>query len=154
MRWMASNTRLSRLKVTSSASASRFRINHHQSYAVQRVRRRGSASATLNFPSCRPALLLAMDSVNITFPCSLLKTASSRIGSLALQSLFALVSFCGSDWFGSTCFNRIDYDGMAYTDVARQVSRGEFHSSINAFRSPLFSWIIALALCSFEIGRA
>lgn len=90
-----------------------------------------------------------MDSVNISFPCSLLKTASSRIGSLALQSLFALVSFCGSDWFGSTCFNRIDYDGMAYTDVARQVSRGEFHSSINAFRSPLFSWIIALALCSF-----
>jgi hypothetical protein len=48
-------------------------------------------------------------------------------------------------WFGSKCFNAIDYDGMAYTGIARHVRQGEFHSAINAFRSPLMSWLIAAA---------
>src|SRR3974377_2542382 len=47
-------------------------------------------------------------------------------------------------WFGSKCIHQIDYDGMAYTGVARHLAEGQFHASINAFRSPLLSWIIAL----------
>ena len=39
-------------------------------------------------------------------------------------------------WFGSKCFHQIDYDGMAYTGIARHLSQGQFHSAINAFRSP------------------
>lgn len=46
-------------------------------------------------------------------------------------------------WFGSKCLRQIDYDGMAYTGIARHLSQGEFHAAINAFRSPLFSWLIA-----------
>jgi Dolichyl-phosphate-mannose-protein mannosyltransferase len=46
-------------------------------------------------------------------------------------------------WFASKFFNQIDFDGMAYTGIARHVRQGEFYSSINAFRSPLISWLIA-----------
>lgn len=47
-------------------------------------------------------------------------------------------------WFGSKCIHQIDYDGMAYTGIARHLRQGEFYAAINAFRSPLLSWIIAL----------
>lgn len=46
-------------------------------------------------------------------------------------------------WFAPKCFNQIDFDGMAYTGIARHIRHGEFHSAINAFRSPLVSWLIA-----------
>ena len=48
-------------------------------------------------------------------------------------------------WFASKCFNQIDIDGMGYAGVARHLRQGEFHAAINAFRSPLISWLIALA---------
>jgi len=48
-------------------------------------------------------------------------------------------------WFASKCFNEIDIDGMAYLGVARHLRQGEFHAAINAFRSPLISWLIAMA---------
>ncbi len=47
-------------------------------------------------------------------------------------------------WFGSKCIHQIDYDGMAYTGIARHLRQGEYFAAINAFRSPLLSWIIAL----------
>ena len=47
-------------------------------------------------------------------------------------------------WFASKCFNQIDIDGMAYVGIARHLRQGEFRASIDAFRSPLFSWLIAL----------
>jgi hypothetical protein len=46
-------------------------------------------------------------------------------------------------WFGPECLHQIDYDGMAYTGIARHLRDGDFHLAINAFRSPLLSWIIA-----------
>jgi hypothetical protein len=48
-------------------------------------------------------------------------------------------------WFAPKCFHQINFDGMAYTGIARHLRNGEFHSAINAFRSPLISWIIAAA---------
>src|SRR5437764_6003350 len=48
-------------------------------------------------------------------------------------------------WFASKCFNQIDFDGMSYVGIARHLRHGEFHASINAFRSPFISWLIALA---------
>lgn len=48
-------------------------------------------------------------------------------------------------WFASKCFNQINFDGMAYTGIARHIRQGEFHSAIDAFRSPLISWLIAAA---------
>src|ERR1700687_3312249 len=64
--------------------------------------------------------------------------ASSLLISLAVLScVFQLF------WFASHCFNQIDYDGMAYTGIARHLRQGEFHAAINAFRSPLLSWLIA-----------
>ena len=47
-------------------------------------------------------------------------------------------------WFGSKCIHQIDYDGMAYTGIARHLRQSEYFASINAFRSPLLCWIIAL----------
>jgi 4-amino-4-deoxy-L-arabinose transferase-like glycosyltransferase len=57
----------------------------------------------------------------------------------------ALVVGCGFQlwWFSRTCFNEIDFDGMSYVGIARHIRQGEFHSAINAFRSPLISWLIA-----------
>jgi hypothetical protein len=46
-------------------------------------------------------------------------------------------------WFRSKCINQIDFDGMAYVGIARHIREGAFHSAINAFRSPLSSWLIA-----------
>src|SRR5580700_4322867 len=48
-------------------------------------------------------------------------------------------------WFASKCVNQIDIDGMAYLGIARHLRQGEFQAAINAFRSPLISWLIALA---------
>jgi Dolichyl-phosphate-mannose-protein mannosyltransferase len=48
-------------------------------------------------------------------------------------------------WFSSMCFNQIDIDGMAYLGIARHLRQGERHTAINAFRSPLISWLIAVA---------
>ena len=53
-------------------------------------------------------------------------------------------------WFASTCFNQIDIDGMGYLGIARHLRQGEFHAAINAFRSPLISWLIAV----FSFGGA
>ena len=48
-------------------------------------------------------------------------------------------------WFASKCFNQIDIDGMGYLGIARHLRQGEFHAAINAFRSPLISWMVAVA---------
>jgi Dolichyl-phosphate-mannose-protein mannosyltransferase len=48
-------------------------------------------------------------------------------------------------WFASKCFNQVDIDGMGYLGIARHLREGEFHAAINAFRSPLISWMIAIA---------
>jgi hypothetical protein len=48
-------------------------------------------------------------------------------------------------WFASKCFHQIDIDGMAYVGIARHLRQGELHASIDAFRSPLISWLIAVA---------
>jgi hypothetical protein len=53
-------------------------------------------------------------------------------------------------WLASKCFHQIDIDGMAYLGIARHLRQGEFRAAINAFRSPLISWLIAVA--SFGSG--
>lgn len=46
-------------------------------------------------------------------------------------------------WFGSRCIRQIDIDGMDYVGIARHLRDGQFFKSINAFRSPVISWLIA-----------
>jgi Dolichyl-phosphate-mannose-protein mannosyltransferase len=65
------------------------------------------------------------------------RTSTCLFAGAILTCIFQLL------WFGLKCFNQIDYDGMAYTGIARHLRQGEFHSAINAFRSPLLSWLIA-----------
>jgi dolichyl-phosphate-mannose-protein mannosyltransferase len=48
-------------------------------------------------------------------------------------------------WFASKCFNQVDVDGMGYLGIARHLRQDEFHAAINAFRSPLISWLLAVA---------
>ncbi len=48
-------------------------------------------------------------------------------------------------WFYPRCIHNIDFDGMDYVGIARHIQAGHFAASINAFRSPLISWLIALA---------
>jgi Dolichyl-phosphate-mannose-protein mannosyltransferase len=46
-------------------------------------------------------------------------------------------------WFASKSFSFIDYDALSYIGIARYLRAGEIQASINAFRSPLISWLIA-----------
>jgi hypothetical protein len=46
-------------------------------------------------------------------------------------------------WFSPKCSHDIDFDGIDYIGIARHINNGNFLASINAFRSPLISWIIA-----------
>jgi hypothetical protein len=48
-------------------------------------------------------------------------------------------------WFASKCWHQINSDGMTYLGIARHLREGDFYAAINAFRSPLLSWLIALA---------
>ena len=57
-------------------------------------------------------------------------------------------------WFASKCFNQIDIDGMAYLGIARHLGHGQFQAAVNAFRSPLISWLIALASFASAGGSA
>jgi hypothetical protein len=61
--------------------------------------------------------------------------------------VIATVLSCSAQlaWFARRCIHQIDFDGMAYTGIARHLHEGEFHAAINAFRSPLISWLIAAA---------
>ncbi len=76
------------------------------------------------------------------------KTISQRnyfpylIAAVEISCVFQLT------WFGFKCFSRVDFDGISYIGVSRHLIAGEFHESINAFRSPLLSWMIA-ALSGF-----
>jgi hypothetical protein len=47
-------------------------------------------------------------------------------------------------WFSRTCLHNIDFDGISYVGIAHHLAEGDFRGSINAFRSPLASWLIAL----------
>src|SRR5689334_11291906 len=40
----------------------------------------------------------------------------------------------------------VDHDGVAYLDIAENYARGAWSSAINAYYSPLYSWLIALLL--------
>jgi hypothetical protein len=64
---------------------------------------------------------------------------------LWIATVVAVVVGCSFQllWFARTCFHEIDFDGMAYLGIARHIRQGDFHAAINAFRSPLISWLIA-----------
>lgn len=66
-----------------------------------------------------------------------IKASRLLITCAVLACLFQIV------WFSLKCFSQIDFDGMSYTGIARHIRETELYSSINAFRSPLVSWLIA-----------
>jgi hypothetical protein len=70
--------------------------------------------------------------------------------SLALVTGTILLSVGQLVWFGSKCIHQIDFDGMSYVGLARHIREGQYYDAINAFRSPLISWLIASIsfLCS------
>ncbi len=44
----------------------------------------------------------------------------------------------------------LDPDGICYVDIAKFYLRGDWHSALNSYWSPLFSWLIAAAFGVFE----
>ena len=47
-------------------------------------------------------------------------------------------------WFGKFNLERVDFDGISYVGIARHLIDHKFAASINGFRSPAISWLIAL----------
>jgi hypothetical protein len=74
---------------------------------------------------------------------------SDRNASRAILAATLLLCVFQFVWIVPKCFHQIDIDGMTYTGLARLVREGQFYRSINAFRSPLVSWLIAAT----SIGR-
>jgi len=58
-------------------------------------------------------------------------------------------------WFASKCIHQIDADAISYTGIASELKQGLFHVSINGFRSPLISWLMAAipGLPPFQSGK-
>lgn len=74
-----------------------------------------------------------------------MKQGENKTTSYLLLAITVAVCCFELFWFGSKVIHEIDYDGMAYTGIARHLVHGQYSSSINGFRSPLLSWIIAIA---------
>ena len=49
---------------------------------------------------------------------------------IAIVMLTCLFQFF---WFGSKCFNQIDYDGMAYTGIAAILAKAEYTQQLRYF---------------------
>ncbi|MGC2363522.1 MAG: glycosyltransferase family 39 protein [Candidatus Sulfotelmatobacter sp.] len=81
-------------------------------------------------------------------------TMRSRL-SLKLILLTTAITSAQLIWFGTKAIHQIDFDGMAYTGIAAELRSGELQQSINAFRSPLLSWLIAAIpyLTEFQAGK-
>lgn len=58
--------------------------------------------------------------------------------------LVAILCIAQLIWFGLRAIRYIDFDGITYVGIAAELRTGEFRASINAFRSPLISWLIAV----------
>src|SRR6266487_3446795 len=58
-------------------------------------------------------------------------------------------------WFASKCIHQIDADAISYTGIASELKQGLFQVSINGFRSPLISWLMAAIpdLPPFQSGK-
>jgi hypothetical protein len=78
---------------------------------------------------------------------------SSRLAALLVVATFISCVF-QLWWFWSKCVHQIDIDGIDYVGIALKLRQGLFFSSVNGFRSPLISWIIALIpLDVFRAGK-
>jgi MFS family permease len=67
------------------------------------------------------------------------RTHSYKLVSLAIV-LYTLQMFR----FSPFLLQRVDFDGISYVGIARHLLQGHFSRSVNGFRSPLISWIVAL----------
>src|SRR5687768_8808667 len=45
-------------------------------------------------------------------------------------------------------------DGMHYLDIARKYAQGDFAGAVNAFWSPLYSWLFVPIYTVFNVGPA
>jgi hypothetical protein len=50
--------------------------------------------------------------------------------------------------------NEMNSDGMFYLDVARLYARGDYAGAVNAFWSPLYSWLFVPIQLAFNVGPA
>jgi hypothetical protein len=41
---------------------------------------------------------------------------------------------------------QMDFDGVSYLDVAQNYLRGDWHAAVNAYWSPLYSWLLAVPI--------
>src|SRR5215472_1984650 len=48
----------------------------------------------------------------------------------------------------------VDHDAVAYLDIAENYARGNWTSAINGFYSPLYSWLLAIALYLANFSQA
>lgn len=67
--------------------------------------------------------------------------------------LFVLIALLVNALHVWTLRWHLEPDGISYLDIAWAYARGNWHHAINAFWSPLFSWILGGAFCVMDADR-
>lgn len=70
---------------------------------------------------------------------------SRRVYSSIVLALAGVLLTFQVYWFSRFLLWRVDIDGISYVGIARHLLDGNAYASINAFRSPLISWLMAMA---------
>src|SRR5690242_3748378 len=70
----------------------------------------------------------------------------SEAGRAVLRAASWLVVITLGALHASAGRHEIQPDGVSYLDVADKYLAGEWHAAINAYWSPLYSWLLGLAL--------
>jgi hypothetical protein len=74
---------------------------------------------------------------------------SSRAVRVSFWTLAVLLG-AAQAWFSR---HRIFSDGISYLDIAQHYARGDWSGALNAYWSPLYSWVIAVYLVVFRPGN-
>jgi hypothetical protein len=65
----------------------------------------------------------------------------------ALRTIFWIIGIAAALWNAwSSRFFLSSPDGISYLDIADSYLRGDWHAAINAYWSPLYSWLLSAAL--------
>ena len=69
-----------------------------------------------------------------------------------MRAFFWLITFCAGFLQVWAARFSVSPDGNCYLDIASAYLNGDWHHAVNAYWSPLFSWLLALCLWVFHPG--
>ena len=79
------------------------------------------------------------------------RTTTKRVGYFRLRmAMWGLATLLGFAHAWANRYELLSSDGLSYFDIATAYLRGDWSAAINAYWSPLYSWLLAAALWIFR----